>query len=53
MFKLLVTLGTFLLVALAVFGQRQQQRDTTAQCISLYHEIDNRRDTLRSQRVEI
>jgi hypothetical protein len=52
-FKLFVTLAAFLLVALALFGLRQQQREISAQCVKMYREIEDHKDTLRSQRVDI
>ena len=53
MFKLLVTLGTFLLVAMMLFALRQQRLEVHAQCAKLYQEIEGRREVLRGQRVEI
>jgi len=52
-FKLLVTLGFFLLVAMTLFGLRQQQMEIHAQCARLYRDIENRKDTLRNQQLEI
>ncbi|MCL2641614.1 MAG: hypothetical protein FWD53_12265 [Phycisphaerales bacterium] len=53
MLKLLVMLVSFLLMGLVLFGLRQQRLEVHAQCAALYHEIDDRKDTLRNQREEI
>jgi len=52
-FKLLVTLGTFLLVALALFGLRQHRLEITSQCAKIHSEIKNREDALLDQKVQI
>jgi hypothetical protein len=52
-FKLLVTLGTFLLVALALFGLRQHRLELTSECAKIHSQIKNREEVLLDQRVEI
>jgi hypothetical protein len=48
-----VTLGTFLLVALALFGLRQHRLELTSQCSKIHSAIKNREDVLLDQRVQI
>ncbi len=53
MFKLLVMLGTFLLVALAMLALRQRRLEMTAESVRIHDEILARRQTLLDQRVQI
>jgi hypothetical protein len=52
-FKLLVTLGVFLLVALELFWLRHHRLEITSQCATIQSEIKNREETLLGQRVQI
>ena len=52
-FKLLVMLGTFLLVALAMLALRQRRLEMTAESVKIHDEILARRQTLLDQRVQI
>ncbi|GEM_PF-2049188 len=53
MFKLLVTLVAFLILALALFGLRQNRREIERQTSLLHEQIHLREETLRGQRPEI
>ncbi|HUO08654.1 MAG TPA: hypothetical protein VM008_10170 [Phycisphaerae bacterium] len=53
MFKLLVMLGTFLLIALSMLALRQRRLEMTADSVRIHDEILARRQTLLDQRVEI
>jgi hypothetical protein len=53
LFKLLVMLGTFLLIALAMLALRQRRLEMTADSVRIHDEILARRQTLLDQRVEI
>jgi hypothetical protein len=52
-FKLLFTLGTFLMVALALLALRQHRLELTSQSMKIHDEITAREHTLWDQRVEI
>jgi hypothetical protein len=52
-FKLLFTLGTFLVVALALLALRQHRLELTSQSMKIHEEITAREHTLWDQRVEI
>jgi hypothetical protein len=52
-FKLLFTLGTFLLVALALLALRQHRLELTSESMKIHDQITAREHTLWDQRVEI
>ncbi len=53
MFKLLVTLGTFLFVALALLGLRHHHLELTSQSAKLYDQIQQRLHTTWDQEAQI
>ncbi len=53
LFKMLMTLGTFLVVALAVLALRQRRLEVTSDVARIHDEIVARKQTLLDQRVEI
>ena len=53
MFKLLVMLGTFLLIALTVLALRQRRLEMTSDSVRIHDAILARRQTLLDQRVQI
>jgi len=50
---LLVMLGTFLLIALAMLALRQRRLEVTSETVKIHDEILARRQTLLDQRVQI
>jgi hypothetical protein len=52
-FKLLFTLGTFLVVALALLALRQHRLELTSESMKIHDEISAREHTLWDQRAEI
>ncbi|MGN6370223.1 MAG: hypothetical protein ACTHN5_18355 [Phycisphaerae bacterium] len=53
MLKLLVMLGTFLLLALGMLALRQRRLEMTADAVRIHDQILARRQTLLDQRVQI
>jgi hypothetical protein len=52
-FKLLVMLGTFLLIALAMLALRQRRLEMYSDAVRIHDQIIARRQTLLDQRVQI
>jgi hypothetical protein len=53
LFKMLMMLGSFLVVALAVLALRQRRLEVTSDVVRIHDEIVARKQTLLDQRVEI
>lgn len=53
MFKLLFTLGTFLVVALSLLALRQRRLELTSESVQIHDRIMAREQTLWGERVEI
>jgi hypothetical protein len=51
--KLLMMLGVFLFVALALLALRQHERELNAQVVVIYSAILDRQDTLKDQNVQV